>query len=90
MKLLAVALLFAPLVPVGAAAQTADGAAAAENMCDYCADYTDAAAAIGKIQSAYQPGAGYAAASADKGAAGKAARQDGSSHRILMFRVEQK
>jgi len=34
--------------------------AAVEPFCDYCKDYTDAAAAAGAQPSAYRPGAGYA------------------------------
>ena len=65
-KLVATALLVAALgIPVigAASAQPADSppSVAIEPMCDYCADYTDAATATSAVRSAYRPGTGYAA-----------------------------
>ena len=76
-KLVATALLVAALgIPgIGAAsAQSADSAssAAIEPMCDYCADYTDAATATSTVRSAYRPGTGYTAI--DRQAEGETSR----------------
>jgi hypothetical protein len=72
MKLLAVVLLLGSLAPIGASAETV---AAAENMCDYCGDYTDASTASAPVQSAYMPIAGYPAAPQDVAAISKPAVQ---------------
>jgi hypothetical protein len=45
-----------------ATAQTAE-AAAADTLCDFCKDYTDAGASAGNVKSAYRPDTGYAAES---------------------------
>jgi hypothetical protein len=45
-----------------ATAQTVE-AAAADTLCDYCKDYTDAGASAGYVKSAYRPVTGYAAES---------------------------
>jgi hypothetical protein len=82
-KLLAVAILLAPLAPIGAAADTAKPAAAVEGMCDYCADYTDAAMVSGPVQSAYQPVVGYAVTQA-------AATEPSRTHEINLFRIDTK
>ena len=67
----AAVLVASPLLAIGlqpAAAEPADSVAAAERMCDYCADYTDAAASAGVVQTSYEIGVGYAA-TAEKAAA---------------------
>ena len=65
-KLVATALLVAALGIPGIGAASAQSAASAspeaiEPLCDYCADYTDAATATSTVRSAYRPGTGYAA-----------------------------
>ncbi len=62
--LLAAVLIASPLLALAvqsAAAEPAEAMAAAERMCDYCADYTDAATSAGVVQTAYQAGLGYTA-----------------------------
>jgi hypothetical protein len=67
LKLVAAALLTAPLSVLNlnaVAAQTADAAASADAFCDYCKDYTDAGTSAGTVRSAYRPGVGYSAQTA--------------------------
>ena len=92
MNPVAAALLCVPLAALGigaASAQTADSAvsAAMDPMCDYCADYTDAAASVGMVRSAYRPGVGYAAGS-DRQADGEASRLQKVA-RIHLFKQPQ-
>jgi hypothetical protein len=70
-RLITTMLVASPLLAAGlqpAAAEPVDAVAAAERMCDYCADYTDAAASAGVVQTSYEIGVGYAA-TAEKAAA---------------------
>lgn len=62
--LFATVIIASPMLALGvqsAAAEPADAMAAVERMCDYCADYTDAATSAGVVQTAYQAGMGYTA-----------------------------
>jgi hypothetical protein len=86
-KLLAAGLLTIPLALVEAPAQTPDTVAAAEPLCDYCGDYTDAATSAGSVQSTYRAGIGYA--TAPSGQAAAEPKDDGNA-RILTFRVQGK
>jgi hypothetical protein len=63
LKFVAASLLALQLTAISfqtAMAQTVE-AAPTDSLCDYCKDYTDAAAATGNIRSAYRPISGYPA-----------------------------
>lgn len=78
----------AVLLVSAVAAQTGNpdvAAAATEQMCDYCQDYTDAATSAGTVQSTYRPLAGYAGSPYEQAAAPTASRRE---HRIRLFRID--
>ena len=86
-RLLAVVLLLGAMAPVAASADETGPISAAERMCDYCGDYTDAATASGVVRSAYLPVAGYALEPRDVAAESAAARP---AFRINQFQIERK
>lgn len=88
-KFIAAMLLASPLVGLGlptAKAASPDAAIAAEQLCDYCGDYSDAATSAGKVRTAYQVGVGYAAIAGDRTAASVAAKQDQIGLQLLTLR----
>ena len=87
-RLLMPAILAMQFATIGAAANTVEAAAPRETLCDYCADYTDAATSGGsRIPSDYKPVLGYAASSKPDTAATQAKLED-ASHRMMIFRAK--
>jgi hypothetical protein len=87
LKLIVIALLSGPFVAFevsAVAGQTVspEPSAGVDALCDYCKDYTDAAAAAGSQRSAYRPGTGYAAEPENEVAAAELRRQEVAKLRI--------
>jgi hypothetical protein len=60
-------------------ASAADGQEAQDSLCDYCKDYTDAAATADPVRSTFRPGIGYGQeAETERGREDQQARKDGN------------